>query len=132
MTIEIQPYEYSLSAIRSSGPGGQHVNKVSTGIALSFDIQASSLSDENKLKLLSHNDHRITNSGVIKITATNFRSQAKNKTEAIKKLHELIQIVTKKKKKRKRTSVPKAVKEARLNNKARKSDIKKSRQKPIY
>ena len=120
-------HEYELTAIRSSGPGGQHVNKVSTAILLRFDIAASSLPQEAKDRLLRFSDHRITESGIVLIKADEHRSQKKNREEAVERLHDLIRQATKKKKKRTPTKVPKGAKETRLRQKAQRSATKKAR-----
>lgn len=88
--IEIKEAEYSLSAMRAQGAGGQNVNKVSSAIHLRFDIHASSLSDWLKARLLESKDKRITTEGVLIIKAQQFRSQNTNKEDAIKRLHEIV------------------------------------------
>jgi ribosome-associated protein len=127
--IIIPPHEYALTPIRSSGPGGQHVNKVATGFQLRFDIGASSLSDQQKAMLLQFSDQRINQEGIILIKAVKFKSQSKNREDAIERLHELIAKATRKPKKRKKTKVPKKAKEARLQAKAKRSEVKKMRKK---
>ncbi|MEO0895905.1 MAG: alternative ribosome rescue aminoacyl-tRNA hydrolase ArfB [Bacteroidota bacterium] len=129
MPISIPEHEIEITAIRSGGPGGQHVNKVATGIQLRFDIKKSSLKADLKEKLLQLKDKRLTNEGVIVIKSTHYRSQQKNREEAIKRLNNLIQDSSKKVKKRIPTKATKASRENRLKQKGIRSDIKKNRRK---
>ena len=127
--ITIPLNELEFSAIRAQGPGGQHVNKVSTAIQLRFDINRSSLAETYKKRLLKLNDRRITDDGVIIIKAKGFRSQHKNKSDAINRLVELIRRGIIIPKKRKPTQPTAASREKRLNSKTHRSQIKAHRKK---
>ena len=88
--ISLGDYEVESSAIRSQGSGGQNVNKVSSAIHLRFDIQASSLSDEQKQRLLVCNDSLVSKEGVLIIKAQSFRTQEKNRLDAFERLQQFI------------------------------------------
>ena len=93
-TLSLPLSEIEISAIRSQGAGGQNVNKVASAIHLRFDIQASSLPDRYKERLLKLRDKRITTEGVVVIKAQEHRSQAQNRSDAIDRLRNLILSVT--------------------------------------
>ena len=82
------------SAIRSSGPGGQNVNKVSSAVQLRFNFLTSTLPESFKQRLMALNDQRITADGIIIIKAQNSRSQVQNKADAMRKLLRLLQSVS--------------------------------------
>ncbi|MDP2224806.1 alternative ribosome rescue aminoacyl-tRNA hydrolase ArfB [Nitrosomonas sp.] len=110
--------EIEIQAIRSQGSGGQNVNKVSTAIHLRFDIKASSLPEIYKERLLNLNDSRISSEGVVIIKAQRYRSQIKNKEDALNRLMEIIKSVTIQMKLREPTKPTKASKTKRLEGKA--------------
>ena len=125
--VSIPDKEIDLSAIRSQGPGGQHVNKVSTAVQLRFDIEQSSLPDLYKKRLLMLHDRRITKEGVIVIKVQQDRSQKRNKDLALQRLKEIILRAMKRPKKRIKTEPTKTSQEKRLESKARRARIKSLR-----
>jgi len=92
--ISIADTEIDFTAVRSQGPGGQNVNKVSSAIHLRFDVRASSMPEIYQERLLKLSDHRITKEGVVVIKAQRYRSQDKNRAEALQRLQDLLQSVT--------------------------------------
>ncbi|MCW8882213.1 MAG: alternative ribosome rescue aminoacyl-tRNA hydrolase ArfB [Sedimenticola sp.] len=122
--IVIPERELEFSAIRAQGAGGQNVNKVSTAIHLRFDIKRSSLPENYKERLLSYKDQRITQDGVVIIKAQQFRSQEKNKEEALQRLKQLILQANTVQKPRRATKPSKSSQLKRLDSKERKGKIK--------
>ena len=125
--------ELKFRALRSSGAGGQHVNKVSTKVELSFDLENSSVLTKEQLEILrSRLSNRINKSGIIVMHCDETRSQFRNKQILIDRFYELIEQALIPKKKRKATKVPKKAVEKRLEDKRRKSQRKQSRQDPEF
>ena len=106
------------------GAGGQNVNKVSTAIHLRFNIIASSLPDSFKERLMMLNDQRITKEGVVVIKAQKYRSQEKNREEALMRLRDLVKSVATIRKKRKPTKPTRTSQEKRLDVKTKRGRIK--------
>ena len=123
--------ELRFRASRSSGAGGQHVNKVSTRIEVLFDVNASAvLNASQKLRIHRKLGNRINKEGILIVAVDEERSQDRNKRIAIKRVHELLEIALRVPKKRKPTKVSKAAKERRLKKKKIRGEVKELRKKP--
>lgn len=127
MEIHIPENEFSIRAVRSQGAGGQNVNKVATAAQLRFDVLHSSLPPEIKKRLLSMTDRRISADGVITIKAQQFRTQERNRADAIARLQAMVARAATVPKTRRPTKPSRAAREKRLVQKHRRAGIKAKR-----
>ncbi|MFI0425703.1 MAG: alternative ribosome rescue aminoacyl-tRNA hydrolase ArfB [Flavobacterium sp.] len=133
MDKEVLLSELKFKAVRSSGAGGQNVNKVSSKVVLSFDLVNSlGLTQEEKELLLAKISTKLTQENILILTSEEDRSQLKNKEVAVKKFLKVIENGLKIPKERKETKIPKAVKEKRLQQKKSTASIKENRKKPNF
>ena len=123
-TISLNDNEVEISAIRAQGAGGQNVNKVSSAIHLRFDIHTSSLSDEHKQRLLDSKDSRITKEGVFVLKAQQFRTQERNKIDALERLQSFIIKATHVNQTRKPTKPSRNAKRKRVDAKTQRGKTK--------
>jgi ribosome-associated protein len=131
MEIEKIISELSFKAVRSSGAGGQNVNKVSSKVVLTFDLlNSQSLSDDEKELSQNRLKSKLTLEGILILNCDEDRSQLKNKEVVTKRFLEIIQKSLIVPKERKATKIPKSVIEKRLKDKSTNSEIKQNRKKP--
>ena len=126
--IKIKESELHFSFVRSSGPGGQHVNKVSTAVQLKYNIEKSDIPEELKQRFIDSYKKRISKNGFLTIIAQSFKSQKKNKDDAVKRLEILFKDI-KIHEKRIPTKPSRSSKVKRIEGKKRRSVLKKNRMK---
>jgi ribosome-associated protein len=123
--------EIRYRASRSGGPGGQHVNTSSTRIELEFDVAGSpSLTDAQRARIGERLANRIDGTGVLRLSSSTSRSQLQNREDATARLARLLADALRERKRRRKTKVPRAAKEARLKEKKRRAETKKKRGPP--
>jgi ribosome-associated protein len=129
--LSIPDEEVVFAASRSGGPGGQHVNKVSTRVTLRFDVAASSaLTAAQKARIRERLATRISREGVLRVVCGRHRSQAANRAEATERFAELLRGALRRRTKRKATRVPRDEKRRRLETKRRRGELKRRRGRP--
>jgi ribosome-associated protein len=130
LTISSDSIDVSFS--RSSGPGGQHVNKINTRVSVFLDIhKCKCFSDVQKHLLLTALKNRTDKQGVLQVSRQEFRSQSANREAAMRQIAELVSAALKPKRKRKKTRVPRRAIEKRLGDKKSQSRIKQLRSRPL-
>jgi len=133
MTIfHIPTDEVELTAVRSQGPGGQNVNKVSSAIQLRFDVGASSLPPELKERVLALRDHRLSKGGVVVIKSQEHRSQDMNRMAALLRLHDLLELAALVQKPRKATRPTRSSQVKRVDGKVKRGQTKSLRSKASF
>ncbi|MBO9331465.1 peptidyl-tRNA hydrolase [Achromobacter sp. HZ01] len=126
-SLYLDERELAFSMIRAQGAGGQNVNKVSSAVHLRFDVRASSLPDEIKDALCALSDHRVSKDGIIVIKSQAFRSQEKNRAEAVERLLAMVRSVARPDKPRHATRPTRASQRRRVQRKVRHGEIKRLR-----
>ena len=130
--LSIPDEEIIFTASRSSGPGGQNVNKVSTKITLWFDLAKSpSLSEEDKALITSRLGSRVDKYGILRVVSQSTRSQLSNREMAVQRFVELLQAALRRLPIRKKTRVSKGAKERRLEEKKQRSGVKRERSRKV-
>jgi ribosome-associated protein len=126
-TIRVDERELEFRFVRSSGPGGQNVNKVSTAVQIRFDVRASSLPEQVKIRLLALPGARVTERGILLIEARRYRDQERNRQEALRRLASLVDKAVQVPRRRQPTTPSRAARERRLQSKKVRARLKRMR-----
>ena len=131
-TLTIDEAELEFSFVRSSGTGGQNVNKVATAVQLRFDVARSpSLPDDVRARLIARAGRKLTREGVLVLTARRFRTQERNRTDAVERLVEMIRAAATPPRRRRKTKPTRASRRRRVEQKRRRSSTKRLRGRPV-
>lgn len=125
--VQVREAEVQIDAVRAQGPGGQNVHKVSSAAHLRFDVHASSLPEDVKLRLLAMNDKRITELGVVVIKAQRHRSLEMNRADALARLQAMVDAIALPATLRRATRPTRAANRRRLEAKSQRASIKSQR-----
>ena len=129
--LSISEDELVFKASRSGGPGGQHVNKVSSRVTLYFDLEASpSLTASQKARIRRRLATRVSKSGLLRVVSRKHRSQAANRAVALERFAELLRGALRRETPRRKTRVPRAEKRRRIEQKKRRANLKRQRARP--
>ena len=128
--FHLDPADLVYEPLRASGPGGQHVNKVSTAVQLRYDVQKARIPEGVRARLLARRDRRLSGDGVLVIKAQNHRSQARNREDALLRLVEWLREGAAVPRRRIATRPTRAAREKRLASKGIRSQNKRLRRKP--
>jgi ribosome-associated protein len=132
-SIKIDENELEFSFIRSTGPGGQNVNKVATAVQLRFSVlQSNSLTGDVKSRLIKLAGNKMTDEGILVIEAKRYRTQESNREDALARFYALVQKALQEPKPRKKTKPTQVSQEERLKAKKRRGEIKRSRSKQSF